>query len=170
MSITLDGSNVSTIGVINSGTAQNTTSGTSIDFTGIPAGVKRIVVMFDGVSTSGSSIIQIQLGTSGGIVNSGYVGNAASCGNGGTWTLVAATSGFYTEGTGAPTFTRNGIAIITNISGNIWTYSGNFAIATSVSCVAGGGVTLGAVLDRTRITTVNGTDTFDAGSVNIQYE
>lgn len=65
MSITLDGLNVSTVGVINQGTAQNTTSGTSIDFTGIPAGVKRITVMFNGVGSSGTSAFLIQLGTSG---------------------------------------------------------------------------------------------------------
>jgi hypothetical protein len=36
--------------------------------------------------------------------------------------------------------------------------------------MGGGNVTLSAVLDRVRITTANGTDTFDAGSVNILYE
>jgi hypothetical protein len=35
---------------------------------------------------------------------------------------------------------------------------------------ASGGVALGGALDRVRITTVNGTDTFDAGSINILYE
>jgi len=30
--------------------------------------------------------------------------------------------------------------------------------------------TISGVLDRIRLTTVNGTDTFDAGSVNILYE
>jgi hypothetical protein len=34
----------------------------------------------------------------------------------------------------------------------------------------GGSKSLSAALDRVRLTTVNGTDTFDAGSVNIMYE
>jgi hypothetical protein len=33
-----------------------------------------------------------------------------------------------------------------------------------------GSATLSGTLDRVRITTVNGTDTFDAGSINILYE
>ena len=33
-----------------------------------------------------------------------------------------------------------------------------------------GAVSLSGTLDRIRLTTVNGTDTFDAGSVNIMYE
>jgi hypothetical protein len=36
--------------------------------------------------------------------------------------------------------------------------------------VAGNALALGGVLDRVRLTTVNGTDTFDAGTVNILYE
>ena len=34
----------------------------------------------------------------------------------------------------------------------------------------GGSVTLSGALDRVVLTTVGGTDTFDAGSVNIIYE
>ena len=45
---------------ITAGTAVASTSGTSIDFTGIPSWVKRITVMFNGVSTNGTSNIQIQ--------------------------------------------------------------------------------------------------------------
>jgi hypothetical protein len=33
-----------------------------------------------------------------------------------------------------------------------------------------GTIALSGTLDRVRITTVNGTDTFDAGSINILYE
>ena len=71
MSITLDGSNLVTVGVINSATAQASTSGTSIDFTGIPSGTKRITVMLNGVSTNGTSLLQIQIGN-GSIVTTGY--------------------------------------------------------------------------------------------------
>jgi hypothetical protein len=59
---------------ITAGTAVASTSGTSIDFTSIPSWVKRITVMIAGVSTNGSSIIQIQLGDSGGVETSGYTG------------------------------------------------------------------------------------------------
>lgn len=65
-------------GVITSSTAVASTSGTSIDFTGIPSWVKRITVMLSGVSTNGSSAVQIQLGTSSGATVSGYLGSGAS--------------------------------------------------------------------------------------------
>ena len=63
--------------------------------------------------------------------------------------------------------------VIQLISGNTWlsTHSGNFNQAgTYYTLVGGGNVTLSGTLDRVRITTVNGTDTFDAGSINIMYE
>jgi len=53
-------------------TAQNTTSGTSIDFLSIPSWVRRITVMLNGVSTSGTSRQQIQLGVSGTPETSSY--------------------------------------------------------------------------------------------------
>jgi hypothetical protein len=36
--------------------------------------------------------------------------------------------------------------------------------------MTGGSIALAALLTAVRITTVNGTDTFDAGSINILYE
>ena len=42
MALVLDGNNLLTSGVINSMTAQNA-SGTYVDFTGIPVGVKRVI-------------------------------------------------------------------------------------------------------------------------------
>ena len=88
MAITLDGNNVSTIGVINSATAKASTSGTSIDFTGIPSGVKRITVMFNGVSTNGTSDYLVQIG-SGSVVASGYSSTSTLVGNG---TVIAGTT------------------------------------------------------------------------------
>ena len=40
----------------------------------------------------------------------------------------------------------------------------------AATMTTGGSVTLGGTLDRLRITTVNGTDAYDAGTVNILYE
>jgi hypothetical protein len=167
MAITLDGNNANTVGVINSKTAVASTSGTSIDFTSIPAGVKRITVMFSGVSTNGSSNYQIQLGDSGGIETSGYTGCAVTPAT----TFVYNSAGLLLTGVIAAASINEGIVIITNISGNTWVSSG--VIAASASGYLGnsaGSKTLSATLDRVRITTVNGTDTFDAGSINILYE
>ena len=172
MSITLDGSNLTTVGVINSATAQNSTSGTSIDFTGIPSGVKRVTVMFSGVSTNGTSNIQVQLGA-GSVTTTGYVSTCAYFGGtGSTSTGNASTAGFLVVMANAATNSNGGIIIITTLGGNIWTYMSNITYGGGslyLMCGAGN-ISLGGTLDRVRITTANGTDTFDAGSINILYE
>lgn len=137
-------------------------SGTSVDFTGIPSWAKKITVMFNGVSTSGTSPIQIQIGTAGGVVNTGYTSTAFTITN---------TAGFYANTNITAATFSNGIAIISLFGNNIWTSSsvvGSTGGNTPTS--ACGSVTLSGTLTQVRITTVNGTDTFDAGSVNILVE
>jgi len=147
-------------------TAVASTSGTSIDFTGIPAWVERITVMFQDVSSNGTSNFLIQLGDSGGIENTGYLG----AGN----TNASAT--IYTTGFGIalPNFAASilqGAISIQNITGNSWIASGGFSRSDSATAgVTAGSKTLSDVLTQVRITTVNGTDAFDAGTVNIIYE
>ena len=150
-----------------SGTAQASTSGTSIDFTGIPSWAKRITVMFNGVSTNGTSNLLVQLGDSGGIETTGYV----SAANYSTNTNAPGTAGFfilYAIPGAASTF--HGCIIFCNLSGNIWVMNGNMADNAERNSSSAGSKTLSDTLDRVRITTVNGTDTFDAGSINILYE
>ena len=153
-------------------TAQNTTSGTSIDFTGIPSWVKRITVMLNGVSTSSTSPVIIQLGDSGGVETSGYVG-ATAISQFGTSGSGVLSGGFTTDGnaTLSGSMVRYGSVVITNISSNTWVAQGcvgdtNFQRVGTV----GGSKSLSGTLTQLRLTTVNETDTFDAGSVNIMYE
>ena len=160
-----------TVGLLVSGTAVASTSGTSIDFTSIPAGVRRITVMFNEVSSSGTSNFLIQLGDSGGIENTGYVSTS-------NYTNQASTTGGSNSTAGYLLFNSasSGAALISgtytlvNISGNIWIGSGVHKISTTQVLFSGGSKTLSDVLTQVRITTVNGTDTFDAGSINILYE
>jgi hypothetical protein len=145
-----------------------TASGTSVDFTSIPSWVKKITVMFRGVSLSGTSAILIQLGDSGGIETTGYVSSGTGfSGTGGA--TISSTSGLVVFLNSA-TYIVSGVATITNISSNIWVYGGVGKIDPAVCWTGGGDKELSATLDRIRITTVNGTDTFDAGSINILYE
>jgi hypothetical protein len=149
-------------------TAVASTSGTSIDFTSIPSGVKRITVMLNGVSTNGTSNWQVQLGDSGGVETTGYAGAAATFNS--SPTVANATTGFVIP-CALSAITLSGTIIITNISGNIWIASGYLSRTDGATAFGtGGNKTLSDVLDRVRITTVNGTDTFDAGSINILYE
>lgn len=158
-------------GGITSGTAVSA-SGTSVNFTAIPSGVKRITVMFSGVSTSGSSNPLIQIG-SGSFTTSSYVSASNNNGNATSTVGVGSTSG-YIFSSGASANLLYGNLIICNISGTSWTASHSIGVLSSGSyyVVYGGGASpaLSGALDRIRITTVNGTDTFDAGTINIHYE
>jgi len=149
-------------------TAVATTSGTSIDFTSIPSWVRRITVMFDGVSTNGTSAVQVQLGDSGGVETTGYSGGAASI-TSSVAAYAAFSSGFVPPGSAAASL-RVGLLTIVNIDSNVWVASGTFDDGATFAGIAQGAKTLSATLDRVRLTTVNGTDTFDAGTVNIMYE
>ena len=167
---TMTGAIVSAMGssVITSGTAVASTSGTSIDFTSLPSWIKRITVMFSGVSTSGTSQYLVQLGDSGGIENTGYVSTSVgTTGSGGS--NYSSTAGFILASDQA-SYLVSGHIVITNITGTSWVASGVGKEATTAIWMSGGNKTLSDTLDRVRITTVNGTDTFDAGSINILYE
>jgi len=153
---------------IASGTAVASTSGTSITFSSIPSWVKRITVMFNGVSTSGTSNIQIQLG-SGSPTTSGYLGSSIATTAAGN-SAATSTTGFVLL-SGAATYLLNGFGVFTNLTGNTWAGVVNTGQSDSArSQTTSASIPLAGVLDRVRITTVNGTDTFTAGSINIMYE
>lgn len=164
-----------TLAPVVSGTAVASTSGTSIDFTGIPSWVKRITVMLQGVSTNGANDVQIQLGTSSGFTTSGYLGASNSTAGTG-----AATSNFTTGigiragGASAAAAIRHGSVIISNISGNAWVAQGAVGYSDTNTMVStGSSISLAATLDRLRIigsATGSPSDTFDAGTINILYE
>jgi hypothetical protein len=156
-------------GVLTNGTAVATTSGTSIDFTSIPSWVKRITVTAMGVSTNGITDWGVQLGTSGGIVTTGYVGN---CSNNGTGTLSPTNIALAVYSEQAATTASGSMVInLANPLTNTWTFSGvSGTTGYSFSSYYGFYVTLPNTLTTVRIATRNGTDTFDAGSINILYE
>ena len=159
-----------TLAPLISGTAVASTSGTSIDFTSIPSWVKRITVMFNGVSTNGGSNLQIQIGA-GSVTTTGYLSGAVQMQPAvATTGVVNVTTGFVVTGSNSAPSTYYGNYVLSLFSGNIWSGSGNTFNTAGVQNCASGGVTLSGTLDRVRITSVNGTDTFDAGSINILYE
>jgi hypothetical protein len=160
-------------GAITSGTAVASTSGTSIDFTSIPSWVKRITVMFSGVSLSASANILVQLGISSGPEASGYSSNSSYLTSGSTAAPVTSTAGFVINNIATATQLMSGHLVLTllNSSTYLWVASGTF-IGTGTynqTAITGGIKTLAGTLDRVRITSTS-TDTFDAGSINILYE
>ena len=153
-----------------SGTAQNSTSGTSIDFTSIPSWVKQITVMLSQVSTNGTSIPQIQIG-SGSVDTTGYLSGSSFVTTAAGVNATTATSGFIIFSNFAAASLQGSI-VLSLLGSNTWAAQGVIFQATSTANIAqtAGTKTLSGTLDRVRITTVNGTDTFDAGSINILYE
>jgi hypothetical protein len=153
------------------GTEQATTSGTSIDFTNIPSWAKKITVEFEGVSTSGTDDVLIQLGDSGGVEATGYLSTSSLLTN--AVNTAQSTAGFLVHLTGAAATVRHGsVTILLEDSTNFtWVASGVVVQSDAAgTCTVGGSKSLSAALDRVRITTVSGTDTFDAGAINILYE
>ena len=168
MPATITGSQNGTVGLINALTAQNSTSGTAVSFTGIPSGVKRITMMLNGVSTNGTAAYLVQIG-SGSYATTGYSGSGSSISG------TSSSNSIFTTGFGisqaAANNTLSGLIVIGNVSGNIWAGSGligNGVNASMFFCAAS--ITLAGTLDRIQLTTTTGTDIFDAGSINVLYE
>lgn len=158
-----------TLAPIVSGTSV-TASGTSVDFTGIPSWVKRITVMFNGVSTNGTSNIQIQIG-SGSVTTSGYATTVARNTDGASPNVANPTAGFNVISSTAAANLYSGFATLVLISGNTWVEQSIIGATNAFAeCFSSGSIALSGALDRLRITTVNGTNTFDAGTINILYE
>lgn len=151
-------------------TAQNSTSGTSIDFTAIPSWAKRVTVLINGVSTNGTSNLIIQLGTSGGFQTSSY-GGSAMVSQAGIIGNTAFSTGFLIDATTLAADVRSGVVSINLVGGDVWAAAGNVSLvgAARTSCFSGT-IGLSGTLTQVRVTTVSGTDDFDAGSINISYE
>ena len=153
------------------GTPVATTSGTSIDFTGIPAGTKQIVVLYRGVSVSGTSQFIVQIGDSGGIETTGYSCQAMKFQD----TPAITSTGSYTGGwifnQGQASTANSGSLVLTleNATAFAWCGTGMLHDNNALMTISAGSKALSAELDRVRITTYNGTDTFDAGEINIAY-
>ena len=149
------------------GTAQSPTSGTQVNFTSIPAGIRVIHVMFAGLSSSSTTSFRMQIGDSGGIESnnhrSGVFDSAAQYNsNGAYW--------FLNEGTVRSTSNSglHGTVILSNLTGNTWTITGTTMSVGAASWAASGSKTLSGVLDRIRVSISAGT--FNSGTINIMYQ
>lgn len=153
---------------VTAATAQATTSGTSVDFTGIPSWVKRITVLLNGVSVSSNATLIARIGA-GSIVTSGYRSTGALYGGTNTTTGESITSGFLVGG-GDAGYVIDGIATACLVGSDIWVWSTSVSLSSGDYVYAGAGrISLGGTLDRISITTI-GPVNFDAGSINILYE
>lgn len=161
-------------GQIASSSAVTCAGQTAIEFTSIPSWVKRITVMISGVSTSGTSAQQIQIGDAGGFEITGYVGTGTSNSTGASPATSNITSGFGLNNASVAAQTQQGIATICLLGSNTWVFSWVGGRDNAVDLRGAGTKTLSDTLTQIRVTTINGTDTFDttpsAGQINILYE
>lgn len=173
MTIVLNGTTGVSGAPLQRGTEIATTSGTTVVVaTGIPDWVRRVTVMLSGVSLSGTSMPLIQFGTGSTptYVTSGYVSSSDNY----TSTpgpSASSTAGFRIGSSSAATTLWYAAYTFVHVGSNKWL--GSLVTATANGAGIGfsaGGVTLGAALTAIRLNTVNGTDTFDAGTVNYIYE
>ena len=168
---TTNGTSWSSTAKITQATVQNA-SGNNIDFTGVPSWVKRITVLYENVSTTGTDPVQIQLGygVTPTYVNTGYTSHTFSYNS---TTATSSSTGFVNDqgsSSGGASASRNGAITLylQNASTNIWVSSG--VIVTNNVTPSAGRVTIPGALTAVRITTTGGIQTFDSGTVNILYE
>lgn len=66
----------------------------------------------------------------------------------------------------------SGTAVISLLTGSTWvfTFLGATTAGSTLTFTSGGTKTITGTLERVRVTTANGTDTFDAGTINIMWE
>lgn len=149
------------------GTVAASTSGSSIDFTGIPPWAKKVTINFAGVSTNGTANPVVQIGDAGGLEPSSYVGSSAGGTNGVSPGVVGFTTGFgIASALAANVFSGSITVSLVDPATNTWVASGVLSTSTAFITTAGS-KSLSGVLDRISLVT---TDTFDAGKVNIDYE
>lgn len=151
------------------GTVVASTSGTSKDYT-IPSWAKRVTIMLSAVSTNGTSLPIVQLGTGGTPETSGYAGALS------VLTTVADTTNYSTGfifGSSSVSNVYHGtIAVdLLDPATNKWVAAINMGYSNGAAAAVGGGSkALAGLLNLVRITTVNGTDAFDAGAINVSWE
>lgn len=151
------------------GATVNTTSGTAVEITlAAPSWAKRVILAFNSVSTTGTSPMLIQIG-SGSFATSGYNSAAMLADNGGMNTL-SSTAGFILMHASKAGISLSGNVYLELSNSNLWTESFSLGSSGNIACMGGGHISLGGALDRIRITTVGGTDTFDAGSITSIFE
>jgi hypothetical protein len=156
--------------VLTSGSVQSPTSGTVVDFTGIPSWAKRITLLMNNISVNTSSTVYLVQVGSGSFSTSGYVVQAD---------LSGSASGVYTNGiyagynAGSSSYIISTTLVLCLLGSNTWVVAGTGGLMNVTSTgwqINGSTPSLSGALDRIRITTYNGTATFTAGSINILYE
>lgn len=167
-----DGSDPFWGGIASRSAAVATTSGTSVPFTGIPAGVSVVRIKLNGVSTNGTGIIGFQLGDSGGIEPTGYTSCGTQITNAGNPVGANQTAFFPITGSSAAAAIYYGVAEFRRLApgSNTWVFTATVGRSDGPATSVGAGAkTLSDEL--TQIAMINtAADTFDSGQAAIEWE
>ena len=174
---TINGTPIMGASVITQGTVANLTSGVAAGFTNIPSWVKRITISISNLTSAATqtsvNIIQLGTGATPTYTNTGYLGNGGSF-VATTSNSIAFTTGFAISATNAANFIKSGIATLTLVDSatNTWSFAftGSGSTGSTANLVGSGYIALAGALTAVQLTTVNGTDTFATGKINILYE
>ena len=162
-------SGTSNVGDATTLTEVATPSGTYQDIT-VPNTAKIIHVGIMGFSQSGSTAnFEMQLGTSSGIVTSGYSSTALYLGGGHNsgGANVTKTDSFVFAHSVATSVVANGLATIVSMGSNKYCFNSSMSIGSYINWGAGY-VSLGGAVTTIRVQTDSG-QTLDAGSFNVTY-
>jgi hypothetical protein len=152
------------------GTPVATTSGTSVSLsTTIPSWAKRITLLFNGVSLSGTSDILVQVGGSGGFENTSYVSESTTTTASATG-VSTSTAGFIVRLQSATNVATGKVLIELTGTSNTWIATHSMRHSTTSTCYGAGSKATSATLDRVQVASANGSDTFDAGDITVAYE
>ena len=156
------------------GTENTTTGGTAVTFGSIPAGTKKIVISFVGLSTNTAAAdVMVQIGDAGGLETSGYLGTGMWVDTTPTITITQFTTGFPLIPDSGSGLTYTGHITLTLEDAANFTWVSSSVMGgqnASDNQIGSGSKSLSAELTQVSITTIAGTPTFDANQgINIMY-
>lgn len=143
---------------------------TEMDYFLIPEGVRQVVVMFNGLSTNGTSPIIVQIGSNIGLVTSGYFSGLSRMESSSINTTTVS-SGIAGINIAAASDAVYGSIILNaaDVLQSEWMAQGAGYYRTNGGWSTGGFGLSGNPLARVRVTTVGGTNTFDAGEIALSW-
>jgi hypothetical protein len=163
-----------------SGTAQSLVGQNSVNFTSLPSGIKKLTVIIRNASTNGTSIPVVRIGAQNSIASAAtfYLGTQMAIISGGNPGSTADTTGVILNNSNAAANVYQGTVEFTALESNYtWAYSAQISLSNTTRLMINNGtIALGdyyvgaAELSNVRLTTINGTDTYDAGTINIVYQ
>jgi len=140
-------------------------TGSSVDFTDIPAGTKKIIVIFNDVKISAAVPILVRINNEA----TGYASIANKIINAANPAVGSVTTGFHIiRLSGSDRIIGQMILTRANLTANIWVSSHSASDPGGATYQGAGSKTTSAELNQINVVTTSGN--FDSGAISIQFE